>query len=173
MLGLIPITLRSIRRSHSHCIIIGLQSSTSSFTLCPLQLLLPDCIDPLQLLLPVCVCFSCCSPIASASAAAHRLHLLQLLLLDCIRFNCCSSIASALTACCSPFASACDSSPCPTFSNIPSRSLRFSKLKYKACVSLVYSRPTNIPLLSHTDTHAEKSCYFKYRLNAMVMRPEY
>ena len=106
----------------------------------PLQLLLRDCIDPLQLLLPVCVrfsspiaaaarhlcplqlllatCirFSCCSPIASTSAAAPRLrplncspiasdsaaaprlHLLQLLPPDCVRFNCCSPIVSASTA---------------------------------------------------------------------------
>ena len=33
--------------------------------LCPLQLLLPDCIDRLQLLLPVCVRFDCCSLIAT------------------------------------------------------------------------------------------------------------
>ena len=34
-------------------------------------------LRPLQLLLPVCVCFSCCSPIASASAAVCHLHPLQ------------------------------------------------------------------------------------------------
>ena len=38
-----------------------------------------------------CVHFSCCSPgqspIASASAAAHRLHPLQLLLADCVQFS--------------------------------------------------------------------------------------
>ena len=89
--------------------------------LCPLQLLLRDCIDPLQLLLPICVrfsspiaaaarhlcplqlllatCvrFSCCSPIASTSAAAPRLRPLQLLP-DCVRFSCCSPIPSASTA---------------------------------------------------------------------------
>ena len=88
----------------------------------PLQLLLPDCIDPLQLLIPICVHFSCCSPIASASAAAHHFCPLQLLLSNCIRFNC-SPIASASAAaprlrplqlplpdcihfdCCSPIAS--------------------------------------------------------------------
>ena len=57
----------------------------------PLQLLLPDCIDPLQLLLPDCIRFSCCSPLASASAAAPRLHPLQLLP-DCICFGCCSRL---------------------------------------------------------------------------------
>ena len=53
----------------------------------PLQLLLPDCIDPLQLLLPICVRFNC-SPIVSTSAA----------LPDCVRFNCCSPIASVSSA---------------------------------------------------------------------------
>ena len=78
----------------------------------PLQLLLPDCIDPLQLLLPDCVRFM-------RSAAARRLRLLQLLLPDfncspistaprlCpfrllfpdrVRFGCCSPIVSASAA---------------------------------------------------------------------------
>ena len=39
-----------------------------------------------------------CSPIASASAVAPRLHPLRLLLLDCVRFGCCSSIESTSTA---------------------------------------------------------------------------
>ena len=50
--------------------------------------------------LPACIRFSCCSPLASASAAAR----------DCVRFVCCSLIASASTllpdgvrfVCCSP-----------------------------------------------------------------------
>ena len=117
--------------------------------LCPLQLLLPaqlhrsastvvstaaPRLHSLQLLLAACVSFSCCSllasasaaaldcihfncsPIASASAAAPqlsastaapRLRLLQLLLPDCVRFNCCS-----------PPAVLEDSSPCPMFLNI-------------------------------------------------------
>ena len=98
-----------------------------------LQLLLPNCIDLLelllpvcvcfQLLLPVCVCFSCCSPLASASTAAPRLH---------------------------PPAVLEDSSPCLMFSNIFASS-RSIELKYEGCVSLVYSRPMNIPLiLLHT-----------------------
>ena len=45
-------------------------------------------LHPLQLLLPDCVRFSCCLPLASASAAAP----------DCVRFGCCSPIASASTA---------------------------------------------------------------------------
>ena len=49
----------------------------------------------LQLLLPNCIQFSCCSLIASASAAATQFHLLQLLLPDCICF---SLIASASAA---------------------------------------------------------------------------
>ena len=67
--------------------------------LCPLQLLLPDCVDPLQtavprfrplqLLLPDCVRFNCCSP------------MLQLQLPDCVRFDCCSPIASACSLTCS------------------------------------------------------------------------
>ena len=48
----------------------------------PLQLLLAACVRfscfsrsrPLRLLLPDCVRFNCCSPIASASTAAPRLH---------------------------------------------------------------------------------------------------
>ena len=109
--------------------------------LCLLQLLLPDCIDPLQLLLPVCVRFSSAVRLCPLPPA-RCLHPLQLLLPDCVHFNC-SPIASASAAlpdcvrfncyspivcfnCCSPIASACDSSPCPTFSNIPSWSSRFS-----------------------------------------------
>ena len=62
---------------------------TAAPRLRPLQLLLPTRLplDPLQLLLPVCIRFSCCSPLAAASAAA----------LDCVRFNC-SPIASASAA---------------------------------------------------------------------------
>ena len=44
--------------------------------LCPLQLLLPDCIH-----------FSHCSPIGSASAAAPQLHPLQPLFPDCVHFS--------------------------------------------------------------------------------------
>ena len=62
-------------------------ASAAAPRLCPLQLLLPDCVH-----------FGCCSPIVSASAAAPRLRLLQLLLSDCVWFNCCSLIASALAA---------------------------------------------------------------------------
>ena len=68
-------------RSLSHC------NDTLRKQLCSLQLLLPDCI-----------CFSCCSPIVSASAAASRLYLLQLLLPDCVCFSCCSPIVSASAA---------------------------------------------------------------------------
>ena len=85
-------------------------------------------LRPLQLLLSICVRFSCCSPIASASAAAHCLCPLQLLLpimststapqllplwqllSDCVRFNCCSPIASASTAA-RPIASASTAAP--------------------------------------------------------------
>ena len=61
-----------------------------------LRLLLPDCNDPLQLQLPICVHFNCCSPFASASAAAPwlrplhllpQLRLLRLLVLSCVPFN--------------------------------------------------------------------------------------
>ena len=47
------------------------------------------CCSPIAL-----IRFNCCSPFASASAAARHLCLLQLLLPDCVRFNC-SPIASA------------------------------------------------------------------------------
>ena len=77
------------------------RSRVSSSQVCldfyKLQLLLPNCIDPLQLLLPNCVRFSCCSPFASASAAALGL-LLHQLLPNCICFGYCSLIASASTA---------------------------------------------------------------------------
>ena len=53
----------------------------------PLQLLLPLCLR-FQLLLPDCARFICCSPLASASAAAP----------DCVHFSCYSPIASASTA---------------------------------------------------------------------------
>ena len=42
--------------------------------------------------------FNCCSPIASALAAARHLHPIQLLFPDCVRFGCCSPIVSASTA---------------------------------------------------------------------------
>ena len=54
-------------------------------------------LRPLQLLLPDCIRFSCCSPIASASAAARCLCSLQLLLPNCVCFSC-SLITSASTA---------------------------------------------------------------------------
>ena len=70
---------------------------------------------------------SCCSPIASASAAAPRLHPIrfncmllrpfQLLLPDCVHFNCCSPIASISAAaphrfsCCFPIASGSTAAP--------------------------------------------------------------
>ena len=71
----------------SLCRAVAPSASAAAPRLCPLQLLLPDCIR-----------FSCCSPIVSASAAAPRLHPLQLLLPDCIRFSCCSPIVSASAA---------------------------------------------------------------------------
>ena len=56
------------------------------------------------------------SPIASASASAPRLHPLQLLFPDCVRFSCCSLIASASAAAprfsfCSSIASTSASAP--------------------------------------------------------------
>ena len=66
---------------------------------------------------PDCVHFRCCSPNASASAAASRLRPLQLLLLNCVHFSCCSPIGSAASrlgpllpdcirfSCCSPIGS--------------------------------------------------------------------
>ena len=90
-------------------------ASAAARHLCPLQLLLPDCvrfncspdcvrfgccspIASLQLLLPDCIRFSCCSLLTSASAAAPRLRLLQLLLSDCVCFSCCSPIVSGSNA---------------------------------------------------------------------------
>ena len=109
----------------------------------PLPLLLPVCLR-FQLLLLDCALFSCCSPRASASAAAPdqvrfgcyspiasastaapglrplqlllaRLRPLQLLLPDCVRFNCCSPDCVRFD-CCSPIAyiRLLDSSPCPS-----------------------------------------------------------
>ena len=102
-------------------------ASTAAPQLCPLQLLLPDCVcfnccsliasvstalrlRPLQLLLHDCARFNCCSPITSASAAAPRKCPVQLLLPDCVRFDCFSLIASAYSPGCS--------GPCPMFLNI-------------------------------------------------------
>ena len=98
------------------CFSLIASASAAAPRLRPLQLLLAayvrfSCFSrsrPLRLLLPDCVHFNCCSPIVSASTAAHpiasastaapRLRPLQLLLPDCVRFNCCSPIASASTA---------------------------------------------------------------------------
>ena len=85
---------------------------------------------------------SCCSPIASTSAAARHLCLLQLLLPDCVRFNC-STIASAsavaprlhpLNAC----SLTCSGrfQPMPNVLERSPRSSRFSKLKYEGRASL-------------------------------------
>ena len=102
---------------------------------------------------------SCCSPIAPASAAARRFHDQQLL-----------PIASASTAASAPrlrplqlllarlrplrlLLPDCilDSSPCPVpmFSNILQIKVQRSR------VTIVLSRPTNIPLPSLTDTHTD------------------
>ena len=121
-------------------------ASTAAPRLRPLQLLLPDCINPLQLLLPVCVRFSCCSqiasirfnccsPFASATAAAPRLRPLQLLL----------PIASASTAVLRLHLLVVPASCSGRFQPMPgtnvlehsSRSLRFSELKYEGRASLV------------------------------------
>ena len=86
--------------------------------LCPLWLLLPDCVHfELQLLLSDCVCFNCSSPIVSASTAAPQLCPLQLQLPDCVHFNCSSPIASASTTAPRLHSPAVpeDSSPCPMF----------------------------------------------------------
>ena len=53
---------------------------------------------PPQLLLPNRFRLSCCSPIASASAAAPQSRLPQLLLPNRVRLSCCSPIASASAA---------------------------------------------------------------------------
>ena len=71
-------------------------ASTAAPRLRPLRLLLPDCVRfnsapqwrPLRLLLPDCVRFN----------SAPQWRPLRLLLPDCIRFNCCSPIASASAA---------------------------------------------------------------------------
>ena len=54
-------------------------------------------LHPLQLLLPDCIRFSCCSPIASTSAAAPWSRPLQLLLPNCVHFSCCSPIEHTFT----------------------------------------------------------------------------
>ena len=84
---------------------------------------------------------SCCSPIASASVAAPRLHRstsnccslfpsasaavpqlrpLQLLLAACVRFSCCSLIHCVRFNCCSPIASACGLTCSGRFQHMPS-----------------------------------------------------
>ena len=111
-----------------------------------LQLLLPDFVHPLR---------DCCSPFPSDTAAAPLLRPLQLLFPDfnsspdCVRFDCCFPIASACSLTCSG-----RFQPNPNvLKHSFAAQLRFSKLKYEGRASLVQSRPTNIPLPSHTDTH--------------------
>ena len=74
------------------------------------------CSRPPQLLLPNRVCFRCCSPIVSASAAAPRLCPLRLLLPDCVCLN--SRTVPTSASYCSPVVSVCN----------PSRSGRFQPL---------------------------------------------
>ena len=126
-----------------------------------------SCCSPIasirfKLLFPVSVRFSCCPPIASLQlllatcvrssyscpiSTAPRLRPLRLLLPDCVRFNCSSPIASACSLTCSG-----RFQPMPNVLESSSQSSRFSTLKYEGRASLVYSRPTNIPLPSHTHT---------------------
>ena len=125
---LIALTARRLRQLRISC--------CSLARLHPLQLLFPVCVH-FQLLLPDCARFSCCCmlaalrplqlllPIASASAAAPRLHPLRLLLPDCIRFGCCSPIA------CIRLQPQLDSSP--MFSKSSQSS---NKLKYEGRASL-------------------------------------
>ena len=147
-------------------------------------------------LLPDCVRFSCCSPLASASAAYSPLASASAAALgpDCgIHFNCCSPLPPLLLpdcVCCSPLASASAAAPdrvhfgCYMYSPIASastaaarlrplqlllpdcvcwipahehssRSSRLSKVR-RSCVTIVQSRPTNIPLPLHTHTQTDK-----------------
>ena len=94
--------------------------------------LLPDCVYFKQLLLPSCILLSCCFPIASASAAPSRFHLLQLLPRDQTQ-----------------------AIPTPSFSQC-SRSFiaEFEIIKYKGCTSLVCPRTPNF---RYTDTHLMSS----------------
>ena len=102
-----------------------------------------------------CIHFNC-SSIASASAAAPRLHPLQLLLPDCVRFNnCCSPIASDSTAAHRLLRLLLPASCSGRFqpSNVlehSSRSSRFSKLKYKSRASLVPPHIRYTPTHTHT-----------------------
>jgi len=75
-------------------------ASAAASQLCPLRLLLANCVrlSWLWLLLPNCVCLACCSPIASALAAAHQLYPYRLLLPNCVCFGCCSPIVCASAA---------------------------------------------------------------------------
>ena len=80
-----------------HTIIIELAS---------LAQLLPPCLPTCVIRHRTALRQSCCSPTASASAAAPRLRLLQLLLPDCVCFSCCWPIASTHFNWCSQFVSA-------------------------------------------------------------------
>ena len=125
-------------------------------------------LHPLQLLLAACVCFSCCSLLASASAAARRLcplqlllsivcvstaprlRPLQLLLPDCVLFNCSSPIASASTA-----------APRQLFWKIPARAqcsqTFFAELEVQQ-IEVRRSRVTSLvpPHFRYTHTHRDK-----------------
>ena len=124
----------------------------------PFQLLLPDRIDLLQLLLTVCVRSSCCSPIHCQFSDCIRFSC-------CSPISNCSPIASASTAAPRLHSSACSPS-CTGFEfwkpvharTQCSRTFfaefrgNYSKLKYEGRASLAYS-PT--PRTSHFVTHTQ------------------
>jgi len=110
--------------------------------------------------------FSCCSPTTSTSAAAPRLHPLQLLLPDCILFSCCSLTASFQLllpnyihfSCCSQTASSSAAAP-------RLHSLLLLLLK---CVCLLsgtlstkYNKPTQTLQIYHYACYCFGGCTFE------------
>ena len=90
-------------------------------------------LRPLQLLLPTSSASATVPWLYLLQLAAPWLCPLQLLLPDCVRFSCCFSGASA----------------CYHTHAVHSTGYN----KYKDRSSLLYSLPSNFPLLLHTDTH--------------------
>ena len=134
----------------------------------------------LQLLLPDCVRFSCCSPLASASAAAPRLRPLEpsaaapgprllnccspiilrplrLLLPDCVRFNCCSSRLRPLRLLHAPRLHPLVPPAVPALAlEHSSRSSVYSEVRRSRVTSLVppHEHPTSVThRQTHTHTH--------------------
>ena len=114
---------------------VGSGNEISSFTRSATSPSVQSCCSLIASASAAAPCFRLLQLIASASAAARRLRPLRLLLPDCVCFDCCFPIASALTA--APRLDPLVVQPMPNVLEHSSRSSRFSKLKYEGRPSLV------------------------------------